>query len=298
MRKYINLILVLFVFSSCEDVIEVDVKNQEKDLYIVEAKITTLNEPWVFVTKTLSVTVDQPYSGISNLAVSITDNAQPANVITLTEDSERNGYYTVPEDSTYFGIPGRTYTVTILTPESVTLTATETLYPVEPIDSIQVKPSDRGDNMFLGIFTFGKETQGLGNFYKWDIYVNDTLLNINHADYLVYASDEQVDGNYILGLEVFTDYYDPNIEEERLLKLYDTIYVEQTSTTEFAYYYYFQMSNQASAGSMFSVPPANIPSNFTASDGQKVVGLFTAHDISISNTIIIDETIEALLKKL
>lgn len=298
MYKYIIVIIALFTFASCEDVIEVDVKNQEKDLYIVEAKITTHDEPWVFVSKTLSVTVDEPYLGISNLNVTLSDDAQPANVITLIEDAERKGYYTVPETEDYFGIAGRTYTLTILTPENITLTATETLYEVVPIDSIQVTPSMRGDKLFLGIFTYGNETPGLGDFYKWDIYINDTLLKINHADYLAFASDELVDGNYISGLEIFTDFHNVKVESERILNLYDTIYVKQTSTTEFAYYYYYQMGNQAAAGSMFSVPPANIPGNFTSSDGTKVVGLFTAHDISISNSVVIDESIEAQLKKI
>jgi len=294
MNKYIFIIIATFLFASCEDVIEVEVNNQDKDLYIVEAKITTKDEPWVFVTKTLSVTVDEAYSGISNLNVTITDDAQPANVITLEEATERKGYYKVPENVDYFGIAGRTYTLTILTPENVTLTATETLYAVEPIDSIQVKPSDRGDKMFLGIFTFGIEPKGVENFYKWDIYVNDTLFKINNADYLAFASDEQV-RDTISGLEIFTDYFMDSTD--RLLKLNDSIYVKQTSTTEFAYNYYYQMSNQVNAGSMFSVPPANIPSNFTSSDGDKVVGLFTAHDISISNKVIIDESIEVQLKK-
>lgn len=299
MYKYIIIAIALFSFASCEDVIEVDVTDQEKDLYIIEAKITTMDEPWVFVSKTLSVTIDQPYLGISNLTVTITDDVQPANGITLIEDAERKGYYTVPDSVDYFGVAGRTYTLTISTPENTTLTATETLYEVVPIDSIQVTPSERGDKLFLGVFTYGNETPGLGNFYKWDIYINGTILKIDNADYLACASDESVDGNYISGFEVFTDYYhEPKIEEDRLLKLYDTVYVKQTSTTEFAYNFYTQMGNQTTGGSMFSVPPANIPSNFTSSDGEKVVGLFTAHDISTSNTVIIDESIEAQLKKI
>jgi len=296
MNKYIFIIIATFLFASCEDVIEVEVTDQEKDLYIVEAKITTQHEPWVIVTKTLSLTVDQPYTGISNCNVTITDDAQPANAITLVEDAERSGYYTVPESVDYFGIAERTYTLTILTPENVTLTATETLFAVVPIDSIQVTPSMRGDKRFLGVFTYGNETPGLGNYYKWDIYVNDTLLKMNNADYLAFATDEQVDGNYISGLEIFTDYYMDSLD--RVLILFDTIYVKQTSTTEFAFNYYSQMSNQVNAGSMFSVPPANVPGNFTSSNGEKVVGLFTAHDISISNTVVVDEEIEAQLVKL
>jgi hypothetical protein len=298
MYKYIIIAIALLSFASCEDVIEVDVKDQEKDLYIVEAKITTLDEPWVFVSKTLSVTVDQPYLGISNLTVTITDDAQPANGITLIEDAERKGYYTIPDSVDYFGVAGRTYTLSILTPENITLTATETLYEVVPIDSIQVTPSERGDKLFLGVFTYGNETPGLGNFYKWDIYVNGNILKIDNAEYLAFASDELVDGNYISGLEIFTDFHDLNVKSERILNLDDTIYVKQTSTTEFAYYYYYQMGNQSTGGSMFSVPPANIPGNFTSSDGNKVVGLFTAHDISISNSVVVDKYIEAQLKKI
>jgi hypothetical protein len=57
------------------------------------------------------------------------------------------------------------------------------------------------------------------------------------------------------------------------------------------------MFNQGQTGGLFSVPPANIESNFTSSDGRKVLGVFTAHDVSNSNIVVIDETIEGQLKK-
>jgi hypothetical protein len=57
------------------------------------------------------------------------------------------------------------------------------------------------------------------------------------------------------------------------------------------------MINQSSTGSLFSVPPANIKSNFISSDGKPVLGLFTARDVSVSNTVVIDEKIESQLKK-
>jgi len=298
MNKYILIAMFLFLFASCEDVIQVEVRSQEQGLYSIEAKITTESEPWVFVTKTLGVTIDQPYAEISNLIVTLSDDVQPSNSIVLVEDANRKGYYTVPQNEDFYGVSGRTYTLTLLTPEGMTITSTETLNPVEPIDSIQIKPSERGDKLFLAIFTFGKETPGPGNYYKWDIYINDTLLHIDNAEYLAYASDELVDGNYISGLEILTDFHDPNKESERVLRYLDTVYVQQTSTSEFAYNYYLQMTNQASVGGLFSVPPANIPGNFTSSDGKEVVGLFTAHDISTSNTVVIDSTIEVLLTKI
>ncbi|MDA3893599.1 MAG: DUF4249 domain-containing protein [Salinivirgaceae bacterium] len=295
MKNFIAIILASILFASCEDVIDVKLNDKDQDLYAIEAKITTIDNPWVIVSKVLPVTVDEAYDGISNAVVTIFDNAEPSNAVILVEDTEMKGYYEVPENESYMGTAGRTYTLSILTPEGSTISATETIYPVVPVDSIQIWPSMRGDKRFLGVFTFGNETPGPGDYYKWDIYVNDTLLN--DVGSMAFASDEMVDGNYISSLEIFTDFHDPSEESERILGFEDTVYIKQTSISEFAYYYYFQMVNQASTGSMFSVPPANIPSNFTASNGEKVYGLFTAHDVSVSNSVVIDQAIENEIRK-
>jgi len=296
MKKYIAIIIAAVSFASCEDVIDVELNEKDQEIYAVEARITTMDEPWVLITKAIPVTEDKDYEGISNAVVSISDNAQPANEIILVEDVEHKGYYVVPEGEDYYGQTGRIYTLTILTNDGVTITTSDELSPVEPIDSIQIKPSERGNGYFLAIYTYGQETPGLGNFYKWDVFINDTLLD--EVYYMAFASDELVDGNYVQGLEIFTDYFhDPKDESERVLSFQDTIYVNQTSISEYAYYYYYQMINQASTGFLFSVPPANLPSNFTSSDGKEVVGIFTASDVSVSNTIIIDENIESLLRK-
>ena len=289
------LILLISGLTSCEDVIDVKLSNEELNLFGVEARITTVDQPVVFLYKTLKVNQDEIYPGISGAVVSISDNAIPVNKITLTENPSRIGFYTVPENTRFNGVAGREYTLNILS-GGVTLTAKEKLLKVEPIDSIKIVPSMRGDKLFLGVFTYGIEPLGLGNFYKWDVYVNDTL--INDANQMAIASDEFVDGNFISGLEVFTDFHDPKKPEDRKLNLNDTIVVKQTSISEFAYNFYFQMINQSSTGSLFSVPMANIKSNFTSTDGRPVLGLFTAHDVSVSNQIIINQAIEGLLKKL
>lgn len=296
MKNYIYLLLLAITigFSSCEDVIDVNLSDENLNLTGVEASITTLDQPSVFLYKTLRVDEDIAYPGISGATVTVTDNATPANQITLVEDTEKAGRYIVPTGKNYVGVTGREYTVTIAA-NGVTLTAKDKLSKVEPIDSIQVVPSQRGEKRFLGVFTYGKEPKGLGNYYKWDIYVNDTL--IHDADRLAVASDEFVDGNYISKLEIFTDFYDTTKPEDRMLRLNDKIQVKQTSISEFAYNYYFQMINQSSTGGLFSVPPANIKSNFTSSDGKPVLGLFTARDVSISNKVTVTQKIEDQLKK-
>jgi len=295
LKTTIAFLFLSFLFSSCEDVIEVKLSDEELNLIGVEARITTMDQPAVFLYKTLHVDQDVDYPGISGAVVTISDDQIPVNQMQLVELDSKKGLYMVPHKQSYRGIPGREYTLKIVT-GGATLTAKEILMEVEPIDSIQVKPSMRGDKLFLGIFSYGLEAPGLGDYYKWDIYVNDSL--IQAADRLAVASDEFVDGNYIPGLEIFTDFYDTNKPEDRILNLNDVISVKQTSISQFAYNFYFQMINQNSTGSLFSVPPANIKSNFTSSDGKPVLGLFIASDVSQSNEVVIDEAIESQLKKL
>lgn len=290
----ISFLLSTVLFTSCEDVIDVKLNEENLNLIGVEASITTMNEPTVFLYKTLHVDQDIEYPGISGAVINITDNASPAKQITLVEDQQKKGLYRVPLNSSYLGVTGREYTLTIET-EGNTLSAKDKLSKVEPIDSIQVFPSMRGNKLFLGVFTYGKEPLGIGSYYKWDVYVNDTLQH--ESDRMAIASDEFVDGNYVSGLEIYTDFYDTKKPEDRKLKLNDTIYVKQTSISKFAYFYYFQMINQGGTGSLFSVPSANIKSNFTSRDGKPVLGLFTAKDVSVSNKVVIDQAMEDQLKK-
>jgi len=286
---YMLLILITVLLSSCEDIINVKLSNEDLNLYGVEASITPQDGPKVFLYRTLQVNQDQAYPGISGAVVTISDNSIPANRVTLIEDSARKGQYQVSGNAVYPGIPGKEYTLTIQV-NGVTLEARDQLSRVEPIDSIQVEPSLRGDKRFLGVFTYGKETPGLGNFYKWDVFVNDTLLH--DARRMAIASDEFVDGHYITKLEIYTDFYEKSNEaKDRKLKLNDTVTVNQTSISEFAYNFYFQVINQSSTGSLFSVPPANIKSNFNSSDGKPVLGLFVARDVSKSNKVIITKAL-------
>lgn len=295
LKYFISSLIIIAFFASCEDVIDVPLNEQDEDYYMVEARITTLENPWVYISKTMPVTVDEALAGISNAIVTISNDESPAQSITLIESPDSTGYYTVPDGVEYIGMVGRTYDLRIETPEGVVITSSETLYRVEPIDSIQVRPSLRGDMRFLAVFTYGNEPEGIGDYYKWDVFTNDTL--INDAQYLSFASDEFVDGNYVNSLEILTDFHDPADESERVLKYLDTVRVEQTSISPFAYNFYFQMINQASTGFLFSVPPANLPSNLTASNGTEVYGIFNAQDISISNMVIIDDEIEGQLDK-
>ena len=293
-KTIIFLLTISAFFVSCEDIVQVKLSDKDVGLYFVEAKITTESNPYVFLYKSQLVSSDKDYPGVTGATVVIADNSTPQKRITLQESYAVKGLYIPKQGTLFFGERGREYTLTISV-DDVTMKATELLASVEPIDSIQIRPSNRGDKIFLGLFTYGNEPAGLGNYYKWDIYVNKRYLN--SFDNLVIASDELVDGNYINGLEIYTDFHNPDKPEDRTLNLGDTIQVKQTSISKFVFQFYSQMINQGRTGGLFSVPPANIKSNIVSSDGRDVLGVFTASDISVSNTVIIDERIEGQLKK-
>ncbi|MCY1722920.1 DUF4249 domain-containing protein [Prolixibacteraceae bacterium Z1-6] len=285
-KIYVITFLLAGIFVSCEDVVEVDINSEDIDLIAVEAYINTKpeNNAYVKLEKSLPVDKADQNPAINNAIVEISDNEPTPNII-LLEESGTTGIYIIPENETYPGVPGRTYTLTITTPDGVVISAEDYLDPVEKLDTVKVNLSPRGNYEYLGIYINSQETPGKGNYYKWDIYINNNLLY--ESDKLSFASDELVDGNYIYDFEIFLDWADD--DEDKVIFPGDTVRVEQLSISESAYDFYLGMINQAFSGSPFSVPPANLQNNITASNGKRVLGLFSARDISVGNEVIIDD---------
>ena len=213
------------------------------------------------------------------------DKEASPNKIVLDE-IENSGIYRLPRNVIYEAVPGRTYQLNITTPDGVVITAEDYLQKGETLDSTKIHLSARGNYDFLAVFINSQETPGPGHYYKWDIFINGRLLN--ESQNMSFVNDELVDGNYVYDFEIYTDFGNPNDENDRNLFLGDTVYVEQLTISRNAYEFYLGMVNQAFAGSPFSVPPANLVSNLSASDGKRVLGIFSARDVSVGNTIVID----------
>lgn len=297
-RLYTTKILILaallsVVLYSCEDVVEIDINEENIDLISVEAYLENRpnNNVYVKLQKTLQVDDSRENPPVNDAVVEISQNEDYSNSVLLSE-MNNSGVYILPPNEVYNAEPGKTYYLRITTSDGVQITASDYMKQVETLDSVKVNLSARGDFEFLAIFISSQETPGEGDYYKWDIYINNELLY--ESENLTFASDELVDGNYIYDFEIFTDFYED--DEDRILRMGDTIYVEQLSITEPVYDFYIGMVNQAFAGSPFSVPPANVQSNLTSSDGKRVLGIFSARDVAPGNEVIIGDDNFAPLK--
>jgi len=288
-QNIILLFALLIILVSCEDVVNVNINEEDIDLISVEAYINTkaTDNIYVKVERTLPVTESNQNPAINNAIIEITDNADSPNTVLLKEEGE-SGIYSLTENTTYKAIPGRTYNLTITTHEGVVIKGEEFLQEVEQLDSMKINLSARGNFEFLAVFINSQETPGVGHYYKWDIYKNGNLMY--KSDQLSFVSDELVDGNYVADFEIFTDFASPDEPENVEFQIGDTVYVEQLSISKNAYFYYTGMVNQAFTGTPFSVPPANLVGNLTSNDGNRILGMFSARDISIGNTVIIDST--------
>jgi hypothetical protein len=283
---FLALILAL-VLSSCEDVVEVDISDEDLDLISVEAYITTKHSNNILVSLKKSLPIDnaQENPPIHNAVVEISDDEPVPNTV-LLQEYQQSGIYLLPANTIYEAIPGRTYKLKITSDDGTIITGEEYLQKVETLDSVRVNLSPLGDYEYLAIYINSQETPGEGNYYKWDIYINNRLLY--GSDNLTFASDELVDGNYIYDLELFVDWYDD--DEDKILFIGDTVKVQQLSITKATYDFYLGMQNQAFSGSPFSVPPANIANNLSSNNNKRVLGIFSARDISVGNMVIIDST--------
>ena len=126
-----------------------------------------------------------------------------------------------------------------------------------------------------------KDEPGLGDYYHWQMYVNDTLLVLpdpgNQANLIV--SDEFFDGQEIKA-------YKPN--EEIILEIGDVVEVRQLGISEEYFNFLYQIFGQTlSIPIVGNPPPVRIQGNLKHSNfenGDYVLGYFSVVSFSTAKT--------------
>ncbi len=266
---------ILF-FSSCREEIDFDL-NESNPRIVVDGSITSQNKRHeVRITKSSSYYNQEMSQQISGATVSISDQN---NVFTLTEVTP--GRYLT---DTMAGQIGNTYTLSI-NYDNQTYTATSTLEPVAPLDSIiaiqlfdTIPIINEVDSSYsLGIAI--TETPGLGDYYLFKYYINNQLESDTVVEYAF------TDDTFIDGIQFDFDPIIPVYQiDHRIVSPGDLITLKVFSISKHYSDYLFTalLQTEFRQGTIFDGPASNIYGN--VSNG--ALGYFYASDVSSASTVI------------
>jgi len=262
---YILLTGLVFLFSSCEQIVDIDLNDADPRI-VIEGVISSKPTipQYVKVSLTTSYFDTGQASGITDALVIVTEDG----ALVDTFSHQLPGYYV--SNKILSGKVGSTYKLSVYYKGEL-YEAMSTMAAVAPIDSltanyraIDMRYEEAGHYVTIAL----QEPPGIGNFYYWLYYSNDTLMN--YGDMII-ASDEMADGVYINNIE-FSYPQQPG----------DTVRVEQYSLSEEGYNFLRILADQEEFGDLFDTPPANIIGNISNNG----IGFFSASDVSESVLVI------------
>ena len=278
MKKLIYIaipLIVLFVFSACEDVVDIEVPTSEPRL-VVEGNI--LDQP---APQEVRLTYSSEYFS-QGAAPAVTGATLVLTrgdgvIDTLVERETEPGTYETQQD----GVLGEIYVLDILTPLGKHFRSLpEELLPVTPIDELSYRfeePDTEEDDTLYVVMIDAIEPPNTRNYYQWKVYVNGELQD--EPGDLSYARDDFVQDR-VDDVEIF---FSSDIQNG------DTIRVEQYSISETYYEFLNELFTQtAFIGGIFDPPPAPIKGNIYNVDDPNdyALGFFHASSIRDAETIV------------
>ena len=253
-------LLSLIFLSACEDVVELSVPDSPPHL-VVEGSITNHR-----AIQQVKLTWSTPYFDqgtpppVEDARVELRDDL--GNIYAYSPEAK--GLYAL----SLKGEVGRTYRLSIFLPNGQEFHSTpETLLPVSEIQNLKAEvadveesPDEEGYQEYKVLLT-AIEPQDEINFYRWKVYINDTLQN--EPDDLAFARDDFVN-EQVRDVDIYWDDLRPG----------DRVCVEQMSITE-AYYDFLNILYQQTAftGGLFDPPPAPIRGNITLASDESIYAL-------------------------
>jgi hypothetical protein len=279
-----SVLLLIISGFSCQEEIAIDLNDQENQRIVVEGRITNeLKNHRIRLSRTLSYFDNQAAPPVLGADAYILEEGTGAR-FDLTLVDNVMGYY---ETDLVKGSVGENYSLVIQDGEDL-YQATSYLDTVANMDSINYK------YQYSSFFGFGQgyyiiqisayEPPPLGNIYMFNVYMNDTLRNKTLAE-TPYTSDAFINDSYISNIEIMY------IPQEQIYFDTNTVVIEMLSISleEFNYNTTF-IQETYNNGSIFSGPPANIPSNIkSTSDGLDGLGFFSASAIVRKDMLLFKE---------
>ncbi len=257
MKAFYNIAAVLLItiaFTSCEKVIDLNLKASAPQLVIEGSVNNMAHIPTVRISR--SVGFDEPsnFPGVSGATVKMTTGASP---IFLTETSP--GVY---QGAPVVGRSGRTYSLQVDV-EGQTYKASSTMPNQVFIDSVAIEEQSFRGTTDKTVVLYYADPPNVKNQYRFILSVNGQLVKE------VFARNDQFNDGRTVRVALYQDGVD--------IKSGDKIDVELQCIDEPIYTYWFTFSKQSGNGmGNASVAPTNPPNNFD----RPVLGYFSAHAIS------------------
>jgi len=255
----ILIVLVVLMFTACTTDITLNLKGTAPEL-VVDGVITTDTTVHIIqLKKTAGYFSNQAAEMVSGATVTLNDGLK---TITLPESDSYKGVYQTPAD--YYGVAGRTYTLTI---DNVDVNgdgikeeymASCPIKAVAHIDSVDVKKEWLFQTNMWAVKAWLQDPPVENNYYLIKTYRNDRLVTDSIQKWGV-TNDEFFNGKYLVG-ETFS--YFSGTEKSEKLKSGDIIELQLCGITK-DYMEFIQEVQTEFWGRnpLFGGQPANIRTN-------------------------------------
>jgi len=265
--------------AACTEVVNLEVDQKDIDLLVVDGSITNdTMEHMIRLTMAGNYFLNQPAEKVSGAIVTVSEGD---NTFLFSEKTVGSGeYYSEPD---VYGIPGRTYQLSISLPEPVNGTtqysAVCKMETINPVDSIGLKRwDDIGINGFYEVKIYVLDPPET-NFYSFRTILNSRLLTDTITELFI-TDDRLYNGNYTNGIGV--QFFDQSNPDETFHSG-DTVTLVTSSITRSYYQFLIAVQTETSPKvPLFSGPPANAAGNI--SNG--AVGFFTAYSNAYAKIIV------------
>lgn len=277
-KIYISLIVAFFVigvFTSCEESVSIPYEKNLLKKVVVEGRIT--NE---YKSHIIHITTTVDYQDTSAVGKADVSNAgilevETGNFFELLPIEGRNGYFgTEPVR----GKVGYNYQLTFeFDGDKYQASAyLDTVADMDSVSNFYEYITYFGGAGFYHIQMTATEPEPVGNIYMFNFYINDTLFN--DKLYLTsYQNDELFNGQKVVAIDIAW------LPQEEIKLDTNTIKVEMLSISREEFNFNNAFLNETLGnGSMFSGPPADVPSNVKNITGDNQgLGLFAASAVTV-----------------
>jgi hypothetical protein len=278
-RKLFYIFITAALLQACEEPMDVKFNETGTKKLVVEGSITTdTMSHRIILSWSSDFFSSDSQQMVRNADLRITDGEKSFKVA----ETMPGVYLTEPS---VYGETDKTYTLKIKLEDGREYSASDRIYSLPEVDSVTVRDTilyqgpDKGNVPGYAIMYFGPEKPSPGDFYFWNLYINDTIFNKYYWNSM-FTDDKFVNGSYIHDFMVYF------IQNSDLMKDTNSLVLESLSISK-NYYNFLTDSNLETVwrGSPWDAPPANINSNIVNG-----AGFFKASAVKRNKVVLIKKS--------